>query len=308
MEAAMASMLEPGTYEIVRINNAAEAYGVLDDGFADAFVTTDSVGEMLFLGNERIVLEPFFPLIFHHVSMATANPELEPVIAVVNRALRTGAMTHVDNLYEMGFWDYQSYQLFLLLTDEERGYIRKRPPVPVVTSAINYPLSFYNRRENEFQGIFSDLLDEISLLTGLEFTVINDENIDWPQTRDLLISGKAAISPEVGWSPEREGMFLWSNTVITEDFNALISRADFEPITLNTVTHIRTGVARGYTERVPLEELEPVLRDENVESLGYTDRLRLLPESDGLIRQIEAFNFKAALSMVAELKRKLGGG
>ena len=239
----VASMLERGTYEIVWMINNTEAHQALINGDVDVFVTT-SAAEAYFIYHFNVIMEDFLPLVFNPVSMATANPALAPIISVVNRALRNGAAAHLGYLNTKGYWDFLSHRLALLFTEEEFNYIQSHPEVPIVTSAVNYPLSFLNRRSGEWQGIFIDLLDEVSLLTGLTFKIINDENIDWPRTQELLLSGQAAIIPELSWSRDRVGKFLWSNTVIKNDYIALISRLDYRCVTLNDITHIRTGVAR----------------------------------------------------------------
>jgi ABC-type amino acid transport substrate-binding protein len=69
---------QPGTYEIVDVNNIEEAYQALLDGRADAYfgpnVTVD------FFPADDVYTEDFFPLIFTQVSMTTANPALAPIV------------------------------------------------------------------------------------------------------------------------------------------------------------------------------------------------------------------------------------
>jgi len=51
-----------------------------------------------------------------------------------------------------------------------------------------------------------------------------------------------------------------------------------------------------------LDELEPLLIDNDPESLEFIDDLRLIPESENLIRLIENFEFKSAIVMCNKLK------
>jgi hypothetical protein len=54
-----------------------------------------------------------------------------------------------------------------------------------------------------------------------------------------------------------------------------------------------------------LELLEPLLRSGNPSSLGFIEDLRPLPGSEKLIKQIEDFDFKPAVSTLAELMGKI---
>jgi CheY-like chemotaxis protein len=54
-----------------------------------------------------------------------------------------------------------------------------------------------------------------------------------------------------------------------------------------------------------LEKLEPLLLEGNIESMDYIDELRGVAGSEELIRQIENFDFKPAVSTFAELKKTL---
>ena len=51
-----------------------------------------------------------------------------------------------------------------------------------------------------------------------------------------------------------------------------------------------------------LDELEPLLKDKNADALDLLDKLRLIPDSGILIKQIEEFNFEDALRSMYTLK------
>ena len=76
--------------EIIWVKNYAEAYSLLESGDIDAFLGVN-ISETSFDPYGQVTTEDFFPLIFSAVSMATANPKLEPVISIVNKAMRNGA-------------------------------------------------------------------------------------------------------------------------------------------------------------------------------------------------------------------------
>jgi len=243
-EATISSVTEPGTYEPVWVNNFVDAYNVLENGTADAFIAA-SISEASFIEHDNIIVENYFPLVFNPVSMATVHPEFEPVISVVNKALRNGIRSYLNYLYNQGYQDYMMHKLSMWLSDEERAYIKSHPVVPVVAFNTNYPISFYNRRDNEWQGVFFDLMDKVTLLTGMSFEVAHNENANWSVMNEFFMSGRADLVPEFIWSKEREAAYIWSDVLIMEDHYALISRSEYRNITLNEIPHTKIGLASG---------------------------------------------------------------
>jgi len=54
-----------------------------------------------------------------------------------------------------------------------------------------------------------------------------------------------------------------------------------------------------------LNELEPKLKDDNLESLSYVENLKKIPGSEELIKQIENFDFKLATETLTILRKKI---
>jgi len=243
-EGAVAAVTEPDTYEVTWINHSAEAYNLLRNGQVDAYITASTTAAV-FTEYDDLVIEDFLPLVFNAVSIATANPELESVISVITKAQRNGAMSYLSNLYSEGYQEFRQHQMNAWLTEEEREYIRNNPVVPISSFNSNYPLCFFDKRHGEWRGIYFDLLDEVSSLTGLSFKIAHDELTQWPAIQEMLVSGEVAIVPELTFMRERIGQFLWSDTLILQDYFALISRSDFRDITINDIQQTTVGVARG---------------------------------------------------------------
>jgi PAS domain S-box-containing protein len=238
----VALIMASSKYEAIWAKDFAEAYDALVKGNADAVVGTSAV-EAGFVNYDNVYSEDFFPLIFSPITMATAKNDLRPVISVVNKALRSGIRPWLVNLYSMGERDYMRYKMFTLLNDEERAYIAGHPVIPVVANYNNYPVCFYNTHENIWQGIFFDLMDEVSLLTGLSFELVHDENAEWPVIYEMLKNGTAALSASLFWTKEREEFFIWPKTVLPPDHYALISRLDHPNITINEIPDIKIGLS-----------------------------------------------------------------
>ncbi|MCL2636801.1 MAG: ATP-binding protein [Oscillospiraceae bacterium] len=243
VEEFIASVTDRSTYEPMWVTEYIEAYEMIASGEADAFIVTGII-DAFFIGYDDVIIEDFFPLIFNPVSMATAKNDLEPIISIVNKALRNGAMPYLSHLYNSGYQEYRGYKISQILTEEERVYIAQNPVVPITAFNVNYPLSFYNPREDKWQGIYFDLLDEVTALTGLTFEVAHDETANFPVLLQMLAEGEARVIPSLAWSKEREESFVWSEYIIVDEQAALISKADFPKVTINEILHVRVGVAR----------------------------------------------------------------
>jgi ABC-type amino acid transport substrate-binding protein len=248
-EAAVASVTEPGSYEPVWVRNFAEIIAALENGDADAFVGDGAV-MATFDAYGGMYTEDFFPPIFTSVSMSAANPDLLPIISVVNKALTNGALPYLSRLYNQGYHDYMKYKLLMLLDYEEYEYISSHPVIPIVANYNNYPVCFYNTREKGWQGIFFDLMDEVSALTGLSFDLIHDEKAEWPVIYEKLRTGEAALSASLLWTKEREDHFIWSKTALPPDYYALLSKSDYPDIRINEIKHTKIGLGGADTAAV----------------------------------------------------------
>jgi len=244
----VAEALGSDSYETILVSSTDEAYELLKSGEADAFFNTDTV-ELAFDDYGDVVSREFFPLVFSPVSLSTQNPELKPVIDIVQKALDNGALSYLTMLYNLGHREYLQNRLYNQLTEEEHEYIRNNPVIPIGAIYSNYPISFYNNREQEWQGIFFDLIDEIEEMTGLKFELVNDKDTEWSRIQEMLRENEVKFVSELIWTKAREEFFIWAETSIQDDYYALISRSDYRNITTNEILHTRVGLTKdtGYT-------------------------------------------------------------
>jgi signal transduction histidine kinase/DNA-binding response OmpR family regulator len=191
------------------------------------------------------IINDSFPAVFSPVSLATQNPELQPIIDVVQKILENGGFSHLAKLYDLGYDEYLKNSFYMQLSEEEKVFIRDRSVIPIAAEHYNYPVAFYNRYEKQWQGIFFDVLDEISGLTGLSFTLVNDEKTEWPALLNLLETGKASMIAELLPSQERQGRFLWPKTATVTDNYALLSKSETRNFNVNEILGLRVGVAKG---------------------------------------------------------------
>jgi len=244
------SVLDPSSFEIVLAPDTAAAHRLLVDDKADAFIDEETA-EISFDTYRDIVSTEFLPLIKNSVSLATQNPALEPVISIVQKALDDGAYQYLTDLSKQGNTEYMRHKLYMMLTDEEKAYIRDNPVIPFVAEHYNYPISFYNKHEKAWQGIFFDVMSEVSDLTGLTFQLKNDQTTEWPVLLNMLESGDAYMVSELIPTTERKEMgFLWPTTPSMSDNYALLSKSETPNVTLSEVMDMRVGLTQGtaYTE------------------------------------------------------------
>jgi signal transduction histidine kinase/CheY-like chemotaxis protein len=236
MESLVAGVVDPGSYEPSWVANYPAAYEALANGEADAFIAAN-IAHAFFIGFD-VVIEDFFPLLFSSVTMAAAKtrPELESVISVVTKAQRNGALPFMTYMYNKGYNAFRRHAIFSLFDEEERTYIASNPVIPVAAFRSEYPLSFWNTRDREWQGIFFDVLDEVTALTGLTFDVVPDE--------------QAVLFPNLTRTQERADRYIWSEHNLLDDQLALISKSDFRNISINEILHVTVGLARNtiYTD------------------------------------------------------------
>ncbi|MDR2669288.1 MAG: transporter substrate-binding domain-containing protein, partial [Desulfovibrio sp.] len=157
------------------VKNYSEAAALLREKAVDA-IFAESPAEAAFDVYTDITAEEYFPPIYSLVSLSTADPELAPVIGVVQKYLDQGAVYHLTELYNRGEDEYRKHKFFLQLDEEEHTYVRAHGDerkIPIAVEYDNYPFSFYNTTERQWQGIALDVLHEISALSGLSFAVVN---------------------------------------------------------------------------------------------------------------------------------------
>lgn len=217
------------------VSDYDEVVALLRAGQIDAFFE-DGTAEAAFDEYEDIVTEEFFPLIYTPVSLCTANPAFSPIISVVQKYLAHGAIYHLTELYNQGEQDYQKQKLLRHLSAEELAYLDKHQDgIPIAAEYDNYPVSFYNETEDQWQGIAHDVLAEISALTGLRFEIANSPDTSWSELLTALEDGELALITELIPSKDRTETFLWPEDAYSVDNYALVSLSTQEDIRVNQI-------------------------------------------------------------------------
>lgn len=227
------------------LDSEIDAIALLENGDLDAYIDESPV-EAVFQNSPLIKAIEYYPLRYSPLSLTTANPELKPIIDVMQRYLQHGGLVNIAALYKTGRDLYSAHRLNALLTDEEKAYIAEhnRPETAVRIGAEydNYPVSFYNSNEKKYQGIAMDVLEQISRLSGLKYTIANQPDASWSELMQQLEKGDIALVSELTPTKERDERFIWTNEHYNTDYYALLSRADYPDLDINEISHVRIGL------------------------------------------------------------------
>ncbi|MCL2665618.1 MAG: transporter substrate-binding domain-containing protein, partial [Defluviitaleaceae bacterium] len=235
--------MAPDSYEVVELDDINQVYGALASGKIDAFYYS-AVMEIHFAEYDNIVISDFYPLTFMSVSLSTQDAALSPVIEIVEKVLNNGGLHYLADMYNEARGEYRLFKLHSRFTDEEKEFIQNSVYIPVGVDPANYPGCFYDFREGEWGGIFLDVLDEVSLLTGLEFRRVNDEFTEWAVIYSMLENGQVALVPELTQTADRQDRFIWPDTPQMTEYYVLISHLDFPDLEYNEILYARVGLAQ----------------------------------------------------------------
>jgi len=233
--------------EVVFADGLAEVQALFAEGKIDAFVV-DGTAEAVFDMEAGVIAEDFSPIIYSPVSFTTQNPELVPIIDIVQKILESEYNYLFSEMYKRGYNDYLRRKLSIQLTTEEKEYIAKHVEqglaIPYLAKYDNYPVSFYNTRDAEWQGISFDIIAEISALTGLAFAPVNKPDVVWSDLLPRLRSGEASMTNELIYSGNRVGSYIWADEPYFIDYLAFLSKSEYKDVDVSRLGRTRVGLIK----------------------------------------------------------------
>ncbi|MCL1986166.1 MAG: GGDEF domain-containing protein [Betaproteobacteria bacterium] len=255
----------PLSFTHVDVDNYQTAASMIKKGEIDAFVD-EAVADPAFEKYDFIRSLIFFPMVHQSVSMATANPELAPIISVLNKYIAAGGVDKLYDIYKEGDFEYAKYKLYKSFTDEEKAYLdalqQRKGAIGVAFEHDNYPVSFYNKEDEEFQGISVDVLAEIHKLTGIRFEAATTKDATWAEIYEKTKAGEVRMAAQLLRSVARREYFIWSSVPYSRSYYAIISRLAYPHLASYQVVRSTVGV---------------------MERSGYEDVYReLFPDNDNL--------------------------
>jgi hypothetical protein len=134
-------------YQAFYVNDYVSAYNMMHNGEIDAFIAEavgeasfDKMGNVLgvsnYVGAANVVAEDFFPLIYEPVSLSTQNPEFQPIISIVQKALENGGINDLADLYEQGMKEYAQGKLLSRFDERELAHLRENTAVSTLPNLI----------------------------------------------------------------------------------------------------------------------------------------------------------------------------
>lgn len=228
-------------FETIFVSNAVDAAPIILRGDADAFFGDGALS--LTLIHPELSFYVLTPPIFRHGSFSAQDPELFPIVNAIQRLLYDGGMQIFGELYALGMEDFLKHQFYLSLTPADMAFLETDPVIRVGATCFDYPVSFYNHYDGEFQGIAFDVMAEIELLTGLRFELVNTCTCPYlPELLTMVEHGEIDMVVGIIRASDLEGRFLRSNHSLSTDNFVLISSTDFFNINLNEVLYSTVGL------------------------------------------------------------------
>ncbi|MCL1829036.1 MAG: GGDEF domain-containing protein [Oscillospiraceae bacterium] len=308
------------TFECVDVDNYEAAAAMLNSGEIDAFIE-EAVADPAFSEYDFIKSRVFFPMVHDPVSMTAADPELAPLIYAVSKYIEAGGFDRLYELYREGDFEYSKYKLNKSFTDKERAYaddlINRGAAVTVAYEHDNYPVSFYNEKDGEFEGIAVDVLAEIGRLTDIRFEPAASTDETWAEIFEKLNSGEACMVPQLLSSGSYNDSLLWGASPYAHSHFTLMSKSDYPNLESYQVSRRTVGALRGsgiidvFREFFPDHETL-VLYDTRYDCLDALERgeIDLLMASEYmLLMQInyrEKTGFKINLKLDSPLDSRFG--
>ncbi|MDH4556001.1 transporter substrate-binding domain-containing protein [Pseudomonas sp. BN417] len=159
----------------------------------------------------------------------------------------------------------------LSLSPAEARWVRQNPVVRLVIDDDMAPGAYFDE-EGRFRGFFADLLDVVTLQTGLHFTVISRSGSVTAQVESLLReeADLAILSP----SSTREGQLRFSRAIASVPF-VLVGRVGIDA-PLDNPVGVRIAMARSQIAREELSTAYP--GSELIESASSLDAMNLVSE------------------------------
>ncbi|OHW61690.1 putative diguanylate cyclase YdaM [Andreesenia angusta] len=196
---------------------------------------------------------------------------------------------------------HSSSESYLNLSGTEYLYIEEVNPIKICVDPDWYPYEKIDESGN-YIGIASDLIEIISVRTGIEFEVVQTE--DWNQSLEYSKLGKCDALAFLNETEERSKWLKFTDTYFS-DPNVIITREDHQPVTdLASLENKKVALPEGTSveERIrsKFPNLEIVVVDSENTAIEYVENrkadmtVRSLSMAAYVIKEEGLFNLKIA--------------
>ncbi|MDR1079617.1 MAG: response regulator, partial [Deltaproteobacteria bacterium] len=230
------------------VGSYGEAADRLLDGTLDAFFE-ESSALAFFDSYAEVASEDYFPPIDLPLSFATGNPELSPVITVVQKFILAGGDEYLSRLYAESSMDNQR-NLFESSLDRDqiewlRAFKDSGARIRVAAESDNYPVSFFNSQTQTFEGIAHDSLQEVARLTGLGFEIVNGPGDGTDVLEATVLSGGADLLATFNFMYQEQMGMVLSPRPHSWDRFALLTALESPEIKFDQLFYGTVGLVRG---------------------------------------------------------------
>ncbi|CAG8863264.1 Sensor histidine kinase RcsC [Pseudomonas fluorescens] len=234
---------------------AAVALGQADAYLGDAISSDFLIGKS-FRGRVKINHFVKMPLETFAFALERDNQRLR---RLVNRAL--AHISDHERLNILRRWTSGNTSILLerrlaALTDEERRWAEQNPQVRVVITPSLAPLTFYDDEQN-LRGVTADLLEQISLRTGLHFQILHSNSVT--EMIELVNEGKADMIGALGYGTEREKHLRFTRPYLVSP-RVLVTRSHDSINSSTPLNGKRLAIIRDYPLKPRLLEQYPGVR------------------------------------------------
>ncbi|WDY60312.1 transporter substrate-binding domain-containing protein [Pseudomonas sp. PSKL.D1] len=190
-------------------------------------------------------------------ALANDNPRLR---RLVDTAL--SRITESERLSILRRWTSGNTSLLLerhlsVLSEEEETWIKEHPTVSVLFDSALAPLTF-NDDQQRANGITIDLLKQITLRTGLQFTFVERDNVQ--RMIEQVARGEAQMIGALGYGAERATQVRYTRPYLVSP-RVLVTRSDGTwPQQTRNLDGQRVALLRGSPLRSDIERQFPKAR------------------------------------------------
>ncbi|MDE7185525.1 MAG: transporter substrate-binding domain-containing protein, partial [Lachnospiraceae bacterium] len=242
--------------KVKEYNSTAELHAALDAEEIDAMV--HSLTE---IRDGQRIIGRFAPMPIYYISYK-GNDE---VMRELNQGIADIKMKRPDLENELitKYYDNRLDQT-ILLTNDEKAYIEEKKTVTVGYFDGYYPFSYEN--EGVYHGLTKQVLDEISVLTGLNFTYIKMENME--EAKQALSDGSIDLLDYCGDTPKS---MRSSGIAVTKAYakvpHVIIMERDSKANEIGTLAAVKNGNEEENIASLVNEDAQILFFDSQLECL-----------------------------------------
>ncbi|MDR0276374.1 MAG: transporter substrate-binding domain-containing protein [Paucimonas sp.] len=237
------------------------ALSALTQGDADAFIG-DAISSDYLIGNhyrDSVQIAWYVKPLRSSFSFALEHDNTA-LLRVLNQAL--ASLSESDRINVARRWSSGlNSQLLnrgaLHLSPAEQAWIRQHPSVRVVINKYFAPLTFLDDKQ-QFRGITADLLEQVSLRTGLHFQIIEAESV--AQMIQRVESGEADVIGALPYGGERARSLHFTRPYLTTPRVLVTSTHPGAPDTAEALEGKRLALIRGTPYAETLRREHPAIQ------------------------------------------------